>query len=63
MIHKTKSKFDDSMEKDKDLDPVYVNKKMEEYDELVQYYSIPHTKQQMDNHNVEPSEWWELVET
>ncbi len=51
------------MEKDKDLDPVYVNKKMEEYDELVQYYSIPHTKQQMDNYNVKPSEWWELVET
>jgi hypothetical protein len=55
--------LDDSVEKDKDLDPMYVNKKMEEYDELVQYYSIPHTKQQMDNYNVKPSEWWELVET
>jgi hypothetical protein len=53
--------LDDLVEKNKDLNLVYVNNKLEEYDELVQYYSIPHTKQQMDDSNVEPNEWWELV--
>jgi hypothetical protein len=32
---KTKSKPDDLVEKNKDLDPTYVNNRLEEYDELV----------------------------
>jgi hypothetical protein len=36
---KTKSKLDNLVEKNKDLDPLYVNNKLEEYDELVQFYS------------------------
>ncbi len=59
--NKTKSRLDDLVEKNKDMDPVYLNNKLEGYDELVQYYSIPHTKQHMDDSNVEPNEWWELV--
>jgi len=47
------------MEKNKYLDPFYVNNKLEKYDELVQCYSIICTKQQMDESNVKPSEWWE----
>jgi hypothetical protein len=55
---KTKTKFDDLLERYKDLDPVYVNDKLEEYDDLVQYnYTILHTKQQMGNSNVELNEW------
>ncbi len=61
-MHKTKSKLDDLMERGKDLDPTYVKNRLEEYDDLVQYYSILHTKQQMDDANVELDEWWELVE-
>jgi len=37
---KTKSKLNDLMEKNKDLDPTFVNNRLEESDELVQYYSI-----------------------
>jgi hypothetical protein len=37
---KTKSKLDDLVEKNKDLDPTYVNNILEEYDEFIQYYSI-----------------------
>ncbi len=59
---KTKSKPDDLVEKNKDLDPSYVNDRLEEYNELIQYYSIPHTKQQKYDSNVEPDEWWELTE-
>ncbi len=32
---KAKSKFDDLVEKNKDLDLAYVNNRLEEYDELV----------------------------
>jgi predicted translin family RNA/ssDNA-binding protein len=60
---KTKSKLDDLVEKNKDLDPSYVNNRLEEYNELIQYYSILCTKQQMDDSNVELDEWWELAET
>jgi hypothetical protein len=41
---KTKSKLDDLVMKIKDLDPTYVNNILDEYNELVQYYSILHTK-------------------
>jgi uncharacterized protein with PhoU and TrkA domain len=42
---KTKSKLDDLVEKDISLDPSYVNHRLEECNELVQYYSIMCTKQ------------------
>jgi hypothetical protein len=57
----TKSKLDDLLEKYKDMDPRYVNNMLEEYDDLVQYYIILHTKHQMEDSNVEPDEWWELI--
>ncbi len=51
------------LEKYKDMDPLYVNDKLEEYDDLVQqYYIILHTKHQMEDSSVELNEWWELVE-
>ncbi len=58
---KTKTKLEDLLKKNKDYDPVYVSNRLEEHDELVQYYFILHTKQQMENSNVEPNEWWELA--
>ncbi len=45
---KTKTKLDDLLERYKDLDHIYVNNRLEEYNNLVQYYSIFHTKQQME---------------
>jgi hypothetical protein len=58
---RTKSNINNLVEKNKDLDPTYVNKKLEKHNELLQYYSILHTKQQMDDSNVEPNKWWELA--
>ncbi len=60
-IYKTMSRLDDFVERNKDLDPTYVKNKSEEYDDLVQYYSILCTKQQMNDANVEPDEWWKLA--
>jgi hypothetical protein len=39
------------------LDLMHVKNKFEEYDHLVQYYSILHTKQQMEDSNAKPNEW------
>jgi len=58
---KTTSMLDDLVEKNKDLDPTYVNNKLEKYDDLVQYYSILHIKEYMDDTNVELNECWELA--
>ncbi len=58
-IFKTKTWLDDLLEKYKDLDHVYVNNRLEEYDNLVQYYTILHIKQHMEDSNVELDEWWE----
>jgi hypothetical protein len=59
---KTKSKLDDLVEKNKDLDPSFVNNILEKCNELVQYYSILRIKQHMDDSNVEHDEWRELAE-
>ncbi len=60
---KTKSKLDDLVEKNINSGPSYANHILEKYNELIQYYSILHTKQQTDDSNVELNEWWELAET
>jgi hypothetical protein len=49
------------VETNKDLDLTYINNRLEEYDDLEQYYSILHTKQQVDGANAELDEWWELA--
>jgi hypothetical protein len=56
-IIKTKTRLDDLLEKYKDLDHVHVNNRLEEYDDLVQYYTILHIKQHMEDFNVEFNEW------
>ncbi len=47
---KTKIKLDDLLERYKDLDIVYIIDRLEEYDDLVHYYTILHTKQTDGKH-------------
>jgi hypothetical protein len=61
-MFRTKTKLDDLLETYNDLDHVYVKKKTVKYDDLVQYYSIFCTNQQMEYSNATLNEWWELVE-
>ncbi len=61
-MFRTKTKFDDLLEKYKDLDHVNAKNKLLEFNNLVQYYSILHTKQQMEDFNAMLNECWELVE-
>jgi hypothetical protein len=58
---KTKKKLDDLLERHEDIDIVYVNNTLKEYDDHVQYYSILRTEQQMENSNAKLDEWWELA--
>jgi hypothetical protein len=60
---KTKTNLNDLLEKYKDMDPQYVNNRLKEYDELAQYYTILHTKHQMEDSKTKLYEWWELAET
>ncbi len=46
---KTKTKLDDLLERYKYLDHVCANNRLEEYENLVYYYSTSHTKQHMEN--------------
>ncbi len=45
-INKSKSNFDDLLERNKDLDLTYIKNKLEEYDDLVHIiqYCIPNNK-------------------
>jgi hypothetical protein len=58
---KIQTKLDDLLKKYKDLNHAHVTNKLEEYDDLVQYYSIIHTKQQMEDSNTKFNEWWEVA--
>ncbi len=49
---KTKTKLDDLLEKYEDMGPQYVSNRLKEYDELEQYYTILHTKHQMEDSSV-----------
>jgi hypothetical protein len=48
-INKSKSNFDDLLERNKDLDLTYIKNKLEEYDDLVHIiqYCIPNNKWMM----------------
>jgi len=50
-MFRTKTKLDGLLERYKDLNHVYVKNKLVECDNLVQYYSILCTKQQMEDSN------------
>ncbi len=62
-MFRTKTKLDDLLERYKDLNHVYVKNKLVECDNLVQYYSILCTKQQMDDSNATLNECWKLAES
>jgi hypothetical protein len=47
-MHKTKAKLNDLLERNKDLDPSHVKKRLEEYEDLVySMYCIPNNRWMM----------------
>ncbi len=45
----------------KSLDLTSVKKKFEEYEQMLQYYTLMRTNNKMKDFKVESKEWWEVV--
>ncbi len=50
------------MEQRKSLNPYGVKKKLEDYEQMLQDYTLMRTKDKMKDFKVESKEWWEVVE-
>jgi hypothetical protein len=46
----------------KSLDPIGVKKRLEDYEHMLQYYTLMKMKNKMKDFEVESKEWWEVVE-
>jgi hypothetical protein len=49
-------------EKRKSLDHVYVRKKLEGYEQMLQYYILMRTNNNMKDSDTKYREWWEVAE-
>jgi hypothetical protein len=49
-------------EQKKSLDPIAVKKRSEDYEQMLQYYTLMRTKNKMTYSNAKYEEWWEVVE-
>jgi len=47
--------------KRKSLDPIYVKKKLEDYEQMLQYYILMKTKNKMKDFDTKFKEWWEVA--
>jgi serine phosphatase RsbU (regulator of sigma subunit) len=50
------------LEQRKSLNPYGVKKKLEDYEQMLQDYTLMRTKDKMKDFKVESKEWWEVVE-
>jgi len=44
------------------LDLIGIKKKLEDYEQMLQYYSMMRTKNKMKDFDIKFEEWWEVVE-
>ncbi len=44
------------------MDPIGVKKRLEDYEQMLQYYTLMRTKDKMKDFKTESKEWWEVVE-
>jgi hypothetical protein len=51
-----------AQEQRKSLDLVGVKKRLEDYEQMLQYYTLMKMKNKMKDFEVEFKEWWEVVE-
>jgi hypothetical protein len=49
-------------ERKKSLNPISVKKRLEDYDQMLQYYTFMKIKNKMKDSDVEFKEWWEITE-
>ncbi len=44
------------------MDLIGIKKKLEDYEQMLQYYSMMRTKNKMKDFDIKFEEWWEVVE-
>ncbi len=45
----------------KSLDPFGIKKRLEDYEQMLQYYTMMRIKNKMKDFEVESEEWWDVV--
>ncbi len=51
-----------AQEQRKILDPIDVKKRLEDYEQMLQYYTLMRTKKKMKDFKAESKKWWEVIE-
>ncbi len=51
-----------AQEQKKSLDPTGVKKRLEDYEQMLQYYTLMRTNNKMKDSEADSKEWWEVVE-
>ncbi len=49
-------------EQRKNLDPANIKKILEDYEQMLQYYTLMRTKNKMKDFEAKSKEWWDVVE-
>jgi hypothetical protein len=44
------------------LDPIGIKKRLKDYEQMLQYYTLMRTKNEMKDSEVEFKKWWEVIE-
>jgi len=60
-LQQLQTRLNTANEQKKSLDPTSVNKRLEDYEQMLQYYTLMRTKNKMKDSDVEYEEW-EVVE-
>ncbi len=50
-----------AQEQQKSLDLAGVEKRLEDYEQMLQYYTLMRTKNKMNDFEAESEEWWEVA--
>jgi hypothetical protein len=43
------------------MNPIGVKKRLKDYEQIVQYYTLMRTNNKMKDYEVESKEWWEVA--
>ncbi len=60
MLH-LRAQLEMAHEQRKSLNPADVKKKLEDYEQMLQYYTLMKTRNKMKDFKVEYEEWWEVA--
>ncbi len=60
-LQQLQAQIESANERKKSLDLVCVKKRLEDYDHMLQYYTLMNTKSKMKDSNAESQEWWEVI--